>query len=337
MLEGAVVDTLAFADPPVGRDLPFEKQDLLRIVRADASGVVVSGAKTLCTGAPYADEIVVLTFPSSLGPLDARPKEQVVGFVLRPSTPGVSILCRQPLGGIPSLEGLDEIDAALIFDDVLIPPDRVLYAGEIETAKLCFQTVSTFDTQAFTRRLCVKYQALFGLGFLMADALGVRSLPAVWQVLADIGRHEATVRQLLQAAELQPAPAPLGEGVIADPLAVHLALQYAISHHAEALRSLELLGGQGLLLVPTQGDLAARETGPWVERFLKGPTLPAGPRARLMRLAAEIVGSRFASRQRLFEDYALGGLSAVTARLGRLFDPGAGVALIERFLGEDLT
>lgn len=337
MLGGAVVDTIAFADPPVGRDLPFEEQDLLRVVRSDAAGVVLSGAKTLCTGAPYADEILVLTFPSSLGPLDRRPKDQLVGVVVSPSTPGLSILCRQPMGGIPSLQGLDEIDAALIFEDVLVPPERVLFAGEVETAKLCFQSVSTFDTQAFTRRLAVKYQALFGLGWLMAEALGVRSMPAAWQALADLGRHEALVRQLLRAAELQPAPAPDGEGVVVDPLAVHLALQYAIRHHADALRSLELLGGQGLLLVPSEGDLASPESGPWCDRFLKGPTLAAAPRARLMRLAAELVGSRFASRQRLFEDYALGGLTAVTARLGRLFDPGAGVSLVESFLGEELT
>jgi len=336
----ALLVTFAFTDPPSGRGVPVAERDVLRMVRRTPEGIVVSGAKTVCTGAPYADEIVVLTFPAASSALSDRLPEQLLGFVVRPSQARMISLCRPPLAehepgssSSPITRGLDEIDACLVFDEALIPHDRVLYAGDLTGAQICFETVSTVDVQSFTRRLGTKLEALLGLAFLTQQTLGLSRIPAVAKVIADLARHQALVSTLLRAAERSPTLAPWSSTtVLAEPVAVNLALQYAIEHYPEAVRAVELLAGQALVLLPTEEDLASTEIGPLYERYFNSPDMGAADRARLLRLIAQIVGSHYGSRQGLLEHYGLGGLAAVNARLDRLIPLQPAVATIGSFI-----
>src|SRR5690606_31457606 len=148
----------------------------------------------------------------------------------------------------------------------------------------------------------------------------------------EIGCHHALLERLVSMAELRPVPAPGGgPAVVPDTASLGLALRYAIEHYPEALRHLELIGGQALVLVPGEEDLASEEIGPLYQRYMKGPFIEAAPRAAILRLAAALVGSRLASRQRLLDFYANGGIRPLEAQIKPLLAWSSSTELIDAF------
>ena len=320
---------VAFVDPPHGRVLPVKERDTLRVISEDESGMVVSGAKTLCTAAPYSDELMVLTHGYSLR---GRTDDQILGFLVEPATKGLTILCRNTLS--TSLASLDELDACLVFDEVFIPKDRVLYTSSAPIADKVWKIVVGWDKHAFVRRIVKKFEVLLGLGQKMALALGVVGFKKVEEAMVTIGYHHGVMERLVKSAEQNPEPAPFApKAVVPDQAGIMLALRYAIEHYPEALRAIELLGGQALILVPTEQDLGS-DVGELYDKHLKGPFTDARTRAKLMTLAAEMVGSRLTSRQRLLDYYAVGGKDVVNLQLKPRLPWDESGALIDRFLDE---
>src|SRR5690606_20048498 len=95
-----LLTNVAFVDPPHGRLAPASERDVLEVVKSTDDGIVVSGAKTLCTGGAYSDEIIVIT--AAVG-LEQRLPEQIVAFVVKPKWDGLKILCRD--SAVPASSG----------------------------------------------------------------------------------------------------------------------------------------------------------------------------------------------------------------------------------------
>lgn len=330
---GLLLCNVAFVDPPHGRGLPAHQKNTLRVVERRADGVVVRGAKALCTGAAYSDELLVLRVGYELPNLDDA---AAVGFFVKPATPGLRILCRPGLGGAHRAGdplAVDEVDTWLVFEDVFIPHARLLYAGEKDVAALVWKAMMTWDKHGFVRRLLTRMELLFGLSFLMSKTLGVGHYPSAQKVFRDAGRHAALVARLVAFAEASPQPAVGSGGAVRpEPLSLQLALQYALEHLPEVARAVELLGGQGLVLNPSQADLGSEEVGHHYAEYFGGDTGDPSHRAALMSVAAELLGSRSAQRQRLLDYYGTGGDQVLTLQLSEMLDAGRGVRLVRRLL-----
>ena len=119
----------AHADPAAGQPLEDRLRAgrrrylAARIVEEDDNGVVIRGARMLATIGPIADELVVI--PVDRDPRQRRRRALLVRVRDPNSTPGLRFLCREsfdlgrshfdhPLGS-----RFDEIDAVVVFDDVL--------------------------------------------------------------------------------------------------------------------------------------------------------------------------------------------------------------------------
>src|SRR5439155_1006100 len=111
-----------------------------RIVRETDSGVVIRGARILATLGPLSDEIMV--FPSTVLKAAADAAPFAFAFAIPCDTPGLKFICREgfdyghsrfdhPLGS-----RFEEMDAVMIFDDVLVPWERVFLKAD---AFLCNQ------------------------------------------------------------------------------------------------------------------------------------------------------------------------------------------------------
>ncbi|RKH61889.1 4-hydroxyphenylacetate 3-hydroxylase N-terminal domain-containing protein [Corallococcus llansteffanensis] len=323
---------LAAIEPPPVDGLPQG----LRIVDRGPDGIVVSGTKAISTGAPYCDELLLL---KNVFGRDALPPEETVGVVLKPSTPGLSLFCREGLARGPRSElgRYDEVDALVVLDRVVVPWERVLYAGEPDAARVLLEAVVACDKHAMARRLVAKLELLWGLGEAMTHLTGSRAVPAVAELLAGLGKHHALMSTLVEAAESRPEPAPGdGGGVLPERKTLHLALSYALEHYPSILDTLRLLGGQSLVVRPSPEDLAAPEVAALYARHLKGSTLELVPRARLWALADELTGSELAGRQRLMDSYAVGGRHILERELAHMLDPSAGVARLEARVGAPL-
>jgi 4-hydroxyphenylacetate 3-monooxygenase len=94
--EHDIVLTHGLGDPQIDRSSsPTQDPDMaLRVLHETADGIVIRGAKQLATLAPLAHEILVYLSSS----FALREQQQfVLWFALPVATPGLKILCREPL------------------------------------------------------------------------------------------------------------------------------------------------------------------------------------------------------------------------------------------------
>jgi len=99
----------------------------LRVVRETDGGVIVRGAKMLSTLAPFANELYAGPFM----PRAPGEEEYALAFALPCATPGLKFVCREPYDtgrshfDRPVSSRFDEEDALAIFDNVVVPWERV--------------------------------------------------------------------------------------------------------------------------------------------------------------------------------------------------------------------
>jgi 4-hydroxyphenylacetate 3-monooxygenase len=108
----------------------------LQAVRETDAGVVVRGARILATLGPLADEIAV--YSPRLARLTETHSPFALNFAIPCGTPGLRFVCREsfdlgrshfdhPLGS-----RFEEMDCLAVFDDVLVPWERVFLLGDVE-------------------------------------------------------------------------------------------------------------------------------------------------------------------------------------------------------------
>ena len=133
-----------------------EKLLHLGVVDESAAGVVVHGARMLATLAPMADEILIYNLPG----LREGDEDHAVAFALPIETPGLRIICRQPFDrgdgqrfDHPLAHGYEESDALVVFENVLVPWERVFVHRNVALANAMYGETNLRRAQR-TRRTC---------------------------------------------------------------------------------------------------------------------------------------------------------------------------------------
>ena len=130
----------ANTDPKGDRSKPPQEQDpdmLLHVVRETDAGIVVRGAKYE-TAAAYANQ--AFTKPTNANWGSQALSDYAVGFICDFNSPGLKFICRTGFAGrapavdYPLANRFDEVEALVIFDDVLIPWENVLFYRHTKAA-----------------------------------------------------------------------------------------------------------------------------------------------------------------------------------------------------------
>ena len=79
------------------------------------------------------------------------------------------------------------------------------------------------------------------------------------------------------------------------------------------------IGASGLIMQPTEADLASEELRPFLEKYMYGKDIAAPEKARLFRLGWELANSSFGMRQELYEYLHRGDPGAGRTRLLRQY------------------
>ncbi|MEU7039732.1 4-hydroxyphenylacetate 3-hydroxylase N-terminal domain-containing protein [Streptomyces varsoviensis] len=303
----------AAINPPLSRARSSSEQDdpyvHLRIVRETSEGIVVRGAKLIGTLVPVADEIVVFPLPK-YHPGD---EAYTVAFAVPVATPGLRIVCREPLVTDPDrlvstpLAPFEEIDATCVFDDVLVPWDRVFFHGDVDAANRMYDvtTARHHTGQHGIVRGAVKAELLTGIAVALAEMSGTNSFLHVQEMLGEVLGSLELAKAGILAAE---ADAGMSEWATLTPaIAPVLALRYHFPRMtSRMIEVIQLLGGGSLLSTPSEEDLNS-ELWPAIERFFRGADgVPAEHRVRLLKLAWDATGSAFGQRQMQYERYHSG-------------------------------
>lgn len=308
----------------------------LGVVRETDAGLIVRGARMLATLAPFTDEIVVL--PGN--PLQPLPGEEqyALAFALPVATPGLRFVCREsfdlersrfdhPLGS-----RFEEMDAMAIFDDVLVPWERVFTHGNVEMFNKFFPLTGLaqqYMHQVAVKNL-VKCEFLLGVASLMVDTIGADGFPHVQAKLGELVDIVEVVRALLRAAEADARPGPGGYLTLA-PEPISTLRDFFPRLYPRAIEIIQLLGAGGLMLTPSEADLAG-PVGERIAPFYQGRDTAPADRVALFRLAWDAALSAFGSRQVLYERFFNGDPERLHMARSRLYDRARATALVRNFL-----
>ena len=132
-----------FVDPQADRSDPnaHANSPALRIVSTNDEGILVNGVKAIGTASAFGDFLHLGVFfrPGAKG-------DQIIYGVCPANLKGITIVCRESLVAADPVEHPlasqgDELDATVIFDNVLIPWKYVFHIGNPDHAKLYPQRV----------------------------------------------------------------------------------------------------------------------------------------------------------------------------------------------------
>ena len=305
----------------------------LRKVGETSDGIIVRGARILATLAPFADEIAV--YPSH--PIAAGAEEFALSFSIPMATPGLKVLCRDSysLAGNavdhPISARFDEQDAFLIFDDLVVPHDRVFIDGNLEVYN---SAMATSWGPNIMQQTCIrahaKLQFAHELGTRMAEALN-DTRPSTLETLGEIWTYAEFARAAIRTAEEESREYADGAWFPnGGPLA---ALRASLPQWFPRVNEiLQLIGAHNLLAVASEGMLADSALRPHIEHYMKGAgTTTAEERSRLFRLAWDFTGSALANRVELYERFYLasGPRNMQSAQRLAIADRAAGARMVD--------
>ncbi len=308
----------------------------IRKVGETAEGIVVRGARVLATLAPYADEQTV--YPGQPIPPDAT--AYAIAFAIPLDTPGLKFLCRDSASSPgadpfdkPLSSRFDEQDAFCIFDDVLVPWDRLFIDGDVQIYNSMRDTGYAINmTSQSTTRALTKLEFAYGLATRMAELIGDHS-PATNEMLGELACYvrltanalELSLEQAWQRADGVWFP----NGAVLEPMRSMLAVW--MPRVAEIIT---LVGSHNLLTTPSRTELADPTLRPLLDEMLHGADgATADERAAVFRMAWDFVGSALGGRGFLYERFYLTSASRNKQMLhSRFFDRTRSQSLLKDML-----
>ncbi|WP_101523373.1 4-hydroxyphenylacetate 3-hydroxylase family protein [Nocardioides houyundeii] len=334
---GGLWITNSIVPPQANPNDPTSRVTPVHLVEKTSEGIVVSGAQMLGTGAAVADEI----FVTSVRPLAPTEPEKALSFVVPVNAPGLRLICRRPYAtsgsrfDYPLSNRLDESDAMVAFDRVLVPWDRVFAAGSVEVVNRQFFGTAAHQIGNLQSiiRLTAKLRFLTGVAAKVARANGRDSDLAIKMQLADLATIQTVSESLTESAH---AFATADDQGVIRPAGKYLyaALGMQTEVYPRAVRMLGELVGGGVIQVPSSVlDLDDPESIASMDLLMGSDHLPMVERVKLFKLAWDLVGSEFAGRHVQYERFYSGAAPVVKMYAHRHYPFAEAEALVEEFLG----
>ncbi|MDE2939595.1 MAG: 4-hydroxyphenylacetate 3-monooxygenase, oxygenase component [Chloroflexota bacterium] len=283
----------------------------LKVVKETDSGILVRGARVLATLGPLSDEIAV--YPSRSHHTADNAHQYAVSFSIPSNTPGLRYICRESFdyGRTPFDHPLgarfEEMDAVAIFDNVLVPWERVFLLGDVDSCNnMTNRTGWIYHSfHQVVTRLVAKTEFLLGTASLMVETLGSGDQAHVQERIAEMIMNLEVIKALLRSAEVDAAPDEWG---LLTPARVPLTVaenMYARSFYPRMIEIMQLLGSSSLMALPGQADFDS-EIAPDLEHYLATDTATALDRTKLFHLAWDISCSAFGARSLHYERFFAG-------------------------------
>lgn len=334
--------THAFGHPQVNRsaglsELP-DPYIAVGVVDTCAEGVVVRGAKNLATLAPFSDEI----FAPLYRPLRAdvaEDRKYCIGFAVPSDIEGLRFICRPshdfglPLGDYPLSGQYDEMDSLAVFDDVIVPWERVFLLDDVDLGNRTVTQVALWRhyMQQVAVKNIAKLEFILGIVHTMTEAIGIGIYGHVQEKTAEIIDTIETVRAYMRAAEADAAPLEGAEGIWPAPEPWIAMRHWYPDAYARVVAIVQQLAASGLMLTPSEADMGGPLAAD-IEKYFQGANIPAAERVRLFRLAWDLIGTQFGSRQTLYERFFNGDVVQLRMRRYAQYDYTRSEESVRRFM-----
>jgi 4-hydroxyphenylacetate 3-monooxygenase len=316
----------ANTDPKGDRSKAPQDQDpdmLLHVVRETDSGIIVRGAKYE-TAAAYANQ--AFTKPTIANWGDSAYSDYAVGFICDLGTPGLKFICRTgfsgraPIDDYPLSNRFDEVDTLVIFDDVLIPWENVLFYRHTKAAMFIRATLHRYSAFAFVQRSLKFADMMIGAALFNVRQTGLEKQQAVQEKLSQLAVYREGINAHLTAAIALPERSP-GGLMMPNQSLLYTGRVLAGSQLPQMIHlARELCGGQ-ICVTPDKASFDDPETKPWLEKFYTiNDDWVADDRRRLLAFARDLLNSDYAGHRLTFQLFAQSAPFAHLAAVYRNFD-----------------
>ena len=335
MRESDAMSVTTFNDPQINRGKGLEEQGALKIVDRRSNGIVVRGARTLVTNAPFANNLLCLRKPL---PPDAV--EFCNDFWISMNTEGLKMICRPSLVGKDSSKGntmagrYDEIDALMIFEDVFVPNENIFLIGRPDIANKTWSGITSISPYHDHIRTMIKAELILGITSLIVDYIGTSKFPAVMSNISEMIQYVETLRTFAKAAEAQCVTTSSGL-VVPNKLFLDLARFYHHKSYPKMISLIHNLSGQSLLASVTTPYFERKEILPYLEKYFAGTNVSAQNKAKLFRLAWDIACDGFGGRQTMYELFNAAAEHTLRDRLVKKVDRSPYVEMAKQIAGID--
>jgi 4-hydroxyphenylacetate 3-monooxygenase len=322
----------------LAREGKFSGDVALKIIKETDAGVIVSGARLLATLGPFADEIEV--FPSTLLKASDENEPFAIAFAVPVSTPGLRMICRDSYDhgktpfDAPLSSRYEELDAVVIFDNVLVPWERIFMYRD---PSLCNQAFTESNAvlhmmHQVTAGKLAKAEFVVGLLCAMAHATNKDKGMAVKGQIAEAMWIAESIRAFLFSAEHQAKVDKWGNYVpLRRPLDTSRNLFPKM--YPRLVELVQLLGSSSLMATPSDADFS-NGLAPDVERYFQVANLNSRDRVGLFRLAHDFAVSGFGGRQALYERFFFGPPAILAAVYFDLYDKDDMIGRVEDLLAQ---
>ena len=308
-MENDLFLTHALGDPQVDRSeqpqneqrAKREEELALHVVEETPEGIIIAGGKQLATAAPISNETYCSLSATFANRADPR---FILAFSIPTNSKGMKILCREPVSvwngsyGHPLGVPYDEQDSMLFFDNVLVPWDRVFMLYESGPLLRDFAAGINFTEWANLCRIHERMKLMTAVATMIAEAIGVLEYR---EVAAKVGEMTMYTQMWHHAMEGVEHGAHMGEGGVMALGSMAGMNIYFAQTSARMVQLLREVSGSGLIMQPSENDLANPELRPYLDRYMRGKSVDAEYKSRLYRLAHDLAVSSSGMRQEVYE------------------------------------
>jgi 4-hydroxybutyryl-CoA dehydratase/vinylacetyl-CoA-Delta-isomerase len=286
----------AMTDPKGDRSLPPHLQadpDMyLHIVDETKDGIIVRGAKAHQTGAVNSHEVIVMPTIS----MRENDRDYAVAFAVPSDTEGITyIMGRQSCDtrkreGAGTNMGMDVgnalfggHEALIVFDNVLVPWDRVFMCREYAFAGSLVEKFASYHRQSYACKTGVG-DVLIGAAQTIAEYNGSAKASHIKDKLIEMNHLNETLYCGSISCAAEGHAEPSGTWCV-DTLLANVSKQNVTRFPYEIARLAQDIAGGLMVTLPSEADFNSPETGPVLEKYFKGnPATSTQNRMRILRL-----------------------------------------------------
>ncbi len=283
----------------------------VHVVDQNKDGIIVKGAKIHITGAPAANELLVVPTRQ----MRENEPEYAVSFAVPVNAQGVSLICRPGRGERSPAEfpsnrparGL--IEAMIVFDNVFVPWERVFMCGEWQYSMLLAYTFATYHRFTAVAYKIPIVEVMAGCAIAMAEANGIERVGHIRGKLSEVVAYVETLKALGTAAIK--SPVYYGEICVPNPLITNMAKLHFAKNYHEIMKLIQDIAGGIISTMPTYLDWQNPDTHDYLEHYLGGSArYTTEERLRLIQLTHDMVASGDAAHMEVTTVHAEGSMEA---------------------------